>query len=326
MSERSTVRWGILSTARINHAVIPPIKALDYTTLYGVASRDARKAEVYAAEHGFKTSYGSYQGLLDDPEVDAVYISLPNGLHFEWIVKALERGKHVLCEKSITTTVDDVREIEQLAEKKGLWVMEGFMYRYHPFFRKILEYAQSDLVGELQNIQISRAARQANPQDIRLQPGLGPGVMGDVGCYCLNFCRAMMGSEPLSWHAHVRYDPQGVDMEALIRLVFAPQKTAQIFCSFTTNGSFATIIGASGCLHIVEPFACGEGPREFLYVPDAGQGPQRVEVVAEKTGHALEIEDFSKAVLERRAPYLSLADSIGNLTILQDVVERGHRL
>jgi D-xylose 1-dehydrogenase (NADP+, D-xylono-1,5-lactone-forming) len=326
MSESNMVRWGILSTAQINRAVIPQIKALDYTTLYGIASRDPHKAQAYAAEHGFEASYGGYQQLLDDPRVDAVYISLPNGMHYEWMVKALERGKHVLCEKSITTTVADVRAIKRLAEEKGLLVMEGFMYRYHPFFRKILEVAQSDLIGPIQNIQISRAARQSNPRDIRLQPGLGPGVMGDVGCYCLNFCRAVMGSEPSSWQSQVRTNEQGVDMEALIRLVFSPHQTAQIFCSFTTNGSFAAIIGAGGALHIAGPFATTAGTRDFLYLPDGGQTPERIEVVAEETGHALEIEDFSQAVLERRRPYLSLDDSIGNLTILQDVVENGQPL
>ncbi|OHB77772.1 MAG: hypothetical protein A2W31_14055 [Planctomycetes bacterium RBG_16_64_10] len=247
-------------------------------------------------------------------------------MHFEWIVKALERGKHVLCEKSITTRVDQVREVQRLAEQKGLWVMEGFMYRYHPSFRQILEYVQSDRIGTIQNIQVARAARQADPHDIRLQPALGPGVMGDVGCYCLNFCRALVGYEPASWHAHVRYDRQGVDMEALVLLVFAPQQTAQIFCSFTTNGSFASITGANGCLHIREPFETRAGRTDFLYLPTDGQPPTRVDVAADQTGHALEIEDFSQSILAHRPPHLSLDDSIGNLAILQDVVEHSQPL
>ena len=190
----------------------------------------------------------------------------------------------------------------------------------------MLEYAKSDYVGEIQNIQISRAAWQTNPQDIRLQPGLGPGVMGDVGCYCLNFCRAIMELEPTSWEAHVRYNERGVDIEALIRLIFTPQKTAQIFCSFTTNGSFASIIGSNGRLNIVEPFWVEEGEREFLYISNYGQTQERVTVTADKTGHALEIEDFTMAILENRPPFLSLDDSIGNLEILQDVVENSKQL
>ncbi len=326
MSQSKQVNWGILSTAKINHAVIPPIKNFAHANLYGIASRDLKKAATYAAAHGFEKSFGSYQNLLDDENIDAVYISLPNGLHYEWILKSLERGKHVLCEKSITTRTDEIREIKRVAQEQNLWVMEGFMYRYHPFFQKILQYANSKQIGEIQNIQISRAAWQRNPQDIRLHPGLGPGVMGDVGCYCLNFCRAIMGSEPESWDAHVRYNERGVDMEALVQLFFSPQKTAQIFCSFTTNGSFASIIGTMGRLNIVEPFWVRDGEREFLYISDDGQEQQRVQVSASKTGHALEIEDFTLAILENRLPYLSLDDSIGNLTILQDVVENGKPL
>jgi predicted dehydrogenase len=189
-----------------------------------------------------------------------------------------------------------------------------------------LEYAQSDLIGEIQSIQVSLAARQNNPQDIRLQPGLGPGVMGDVGCYCLNYCRAIMGMEPTSWQAHVRYDEQGIDMEASIRLIFAPQQTAQIFCSFTANGSFASILGKNGRLSIIEPFGVRVGEREFIYFPNNIYTPEIVNVSAEKTGHTLEIEDFTTAILENREPYLSLDDSIGNLTILQDVVDNGQPL
>ncbi len=320
------VHWGILSTAQINQAVLPAMAELEYATPYAVASRAQQTADAYARKHGISRAYGSYQALLDDEQVDAVYISLPNGLHHEWILKSLERGKHVLCEKSITTSVGQVREVKAAAERAGRWVMEGFMYRYHPFFQKIREYTASDRIGEIQNIQVSRAARQDDPSNIRLQPGLGPGCMGDVGCYCLNFCRALMAGEPSQWQSAVRTNEQGVDMEALIRLVFAPRQTAQIFCSFTTNGSYASIIGTRGSLQIPHPFATTEGTWEFYYTPEGQQTAQRVQVDAPRTGHWLEIEDFSRAVLDGRPPYLSLEDSIGNLTILEDVVERGQSL
>jgi xylose dehydrogenase (NAD/NADP) len=326
MTQHAIVNWGILSTARINQAVIPAIKSFKSAALYAIASRDAKKASSYAAEHGFAKSYGSYLGLLEDPEVNAVYISLPNGLHFEWIKKAIECGKHVLCEKSITTKVEEVREIKRIAIDKNVLVMEGFMYRYHPFFQKALEYTRSDLIGIIQNIQISLAAFQMDPQDIRLQPGLGPGVMGDVGCYCLNYCRAIMGMEPSSWEAFVRFNEKGIDMEASIQLIFGPQKTAQIFCSFTSNGSFASVLGKNGRMFIVEPFGVRVGEREFFYFPDNKRTPELVKISSDKTGHTLEIEDFTTAILEKRSPYLSLDDSIGNLTILEDILKNGRVL
>ena len=321
-----SIQWGILSTAQINQAVLPAMAGLEYTTPLAVASRSQRTADAYAKEYGIGRSYGSYQALLDDTQIDAIYISLPNGLHHEWILKALQRGKHVLCEKSITTSLQQVLEVKAAAEKSGCLVMEGFMYRYHPFFQKILEYTTSDRIGAIQNIQVSRAARQTDPSNIRLQPGLGPGCMGDVGCYCLNFCRTLMASEPIGWQSSVRTNAQGVDMEALVKLVFAPDRTAQVFSSFTTNGSYATVIGAHGSLQIPQPFATTEGVWEFFYTPEDQRTAESVQVNADRSGHWLEIEDFSRAILEDRAPYLSLQDSVGNLKVLEDVVENGQPL
>ncbi len=150
--------------------------------------------------------------------------------------------------------------------------------------------------------------------------------MGDVGCYCLNFCRALMAGEPSQWQSAVRYNEQRVDMEALVRLVFAPQRTAQVFCSFTTNGSYATIIGDRGSLQIPNPFATTRGTWEFFYTPEDQRASECVRVASGQTGHWLEIEDFSRAILEDRPPYLSLEESIGNLTILEDVVQHGQPL
>jgi D-xylose 1-dehydrogenase (NADP+, D-xylono-1,5-lactone-forming) len=319
---KKIINWGLLSTAKINNAVIPPIKEFKHSHLYAVASRTEERAAEYAKEHNIEKSYGSYQALLDDPDVDAVYISIPNGLHHEWIIKALDKGKHVLCEKSITTKLSEIEHIKQVAEEKNLLVMEAFMYRYHPYFQTILKYSQPDKIGEIQNIQVSRAAWQSNPNDVRLQPGLGPGAMGDVGCYCLNFIRAIMGEEPKSWESTVRYDEKGFDMEVAAQLVFSPPKTAQFFCSFTSNGSFANIIGNKGRLSINEPFWVGTGKRDFLYIDSDGKLETK-KVKAKKTGFHYEIEDLTICILEDRKPYLSLDDSIGNLRILEDIVENG---
>jgi len=320
---KTMINWGILSTAQINRAVIGPIKSFPKSCLYAIASRNQQNAEQYAKQHGFEKAYGSYEALLQDAAVEAVFISLPNGLHHEWIIKALEHGKHVLCEKSITTSESDIRHVKKVAEEKGLLVMEGFMYRYHPFFQKILEMCRSDKMGDIQNVQVSRCSWQKNPNDIRLQPGLGPGAMGDVGCYCLNFCRTIFNAEPKEWRAFVRYNEKDIDMETTAGLVFGPQQTAQFFCSFTSDGSFASIIGANGRLTITEPFWVGTGKREFLYFAGNGHTAERIPVTADKTGHALEIEDFTNAILGQRQPHLSLEDSIGNVRILEDIVEHG---
>ncbi len=320
---KDTINWGILSTAQINRAVIGPIKEFEKSRLYAVASRSREKAEAYAQKHGFEKAYGDYQSLLHDPAVDAVFISLPNGMHHEWILKSLEQGKHVLCEKSITTREWEVREVKKKAEEKGLLVMEGFMYRYHPFFQKILEVCRSGKLGDIRNVQVSRCSRQKNPNDIRLQPGLGPGAMGDVGCYCLNFCRTIYGAEPSEWKAFVHYNDKHIDMETTAGLVFGAEKTAQFFCSFTSTASFASIIGTKGRLNIVDPFWVRTGEKEFLCISEDGKTEERIKVRADKTGHALEIEDFTLAILENRQPCLSLEDSIGNLRILEDIVERG---
>jgi predicted dehydrogenase len=323
MAAKKVINWGILSTAEINRAVIPPIKSLSQAELYGIASRDHQKARNYARKNGFIKSYGSYQDLLDDPDIDAVYISLPNGLHHEWIMKSLAAGKHVLCEKSLVTSYVDMKEVMREAEERKLLVMEAFMFRYHAFFRKIEEYAKSDLVGRIHNIQTSFAYILDKKDDIRLNPDLGPGVMGDLGCYCLNFCRTLMGAEPFSWTSHVHYNDQGIDMEARVELLFSEERTAQIFSSFTTNGSFANIIGEKGRLNIIDPFRADTGKGEFLYFSADGKKREKVKVTAEKSGYFLEVEDFTNAILEHRKPGLSIEDSLNNILIMEDVVENG---
>ncbi len=324
MSKQS-INWGMLSTARINRQLVGPIKDYAKSNLYAVASRDEDKAKTYAAQNGFEKYYGNYQQLVDDPNVDAVYISLPNGMHHEWIKKCLEQGKHVLCEKAITTTLDDLLEIKELSEKYNLFVMEGFMYRYHPYFQKVFEICTSDMIGSIKNIQVSRCAPQKNPNDIRLIPGLGPGAMGDIGCYCLNYCRSLYQKEPVEWKAFVKDNHNQVDIETTATLIFGPQQTAQFYCSFTSTGSFASIIGDNGRLTFMEPFQVRTGNMDITYISNDHK-QEIISVHAEKTGHALEVIDFTNAIIENRNPYLSIDDSVGNIKIMQDIVENAPRI
>ncbi|MDX6388880.1 MAG: hypothetical protein QOD85_2682, partial [Gaiellaceae bacterium] len=187
------VRWGILSTARINHAVLEPARVTDKAEVIAVASRAAARAKDYAAEHGVERAYGSYEELLADPDVEAVYNSLPNSLHVDWSIRALEAGKHVLVEKPFSRHPAEVERAFAVAEKAGLLVMEAFMYRHHPQTRKLEEVVSSGAIGELRQLRSTFSFTLDKPDDIRWRPELDGGALMDLGCYCVSAFRLLAG-------------------------------------------------------------------------------------------------------------------------------------
>src|SRR5262245_43995156 len=181
------MRLGILSTARINRLVIPGARAADGVELVAVASRDRARAEEYAREWQIPRFHGSYEALLEDPGVDAVYISLPNGLHVEWSIRALEAGKNVLCEKPLDRRPAEVERAFDAADRSGRILMEAFMYRHHPQTRRLVELVQEGAIGELQLIRSAFSFTITNPDtNVRTQPALDGGSLMDVGCYCVS--------------------------------------------------------------------------------------------------------------------------------------------
>jgi D-xylose 1-dehydrogenase (NADP+, D-xylono-1,5-lactone-forming) len=191
-----TVQWGILSTARINDQFLAGLAESSQCSALALASRDGPRAEAYARERGIERAYGSYEELLADPEVDAVYISLPNSLHLEWTTRALRAGKHVLCEKPLSRRAADVEAAFDVAEAQGRLLMEAFMYRHNPQITRLIELVVSGTIGRLRLVRGSFSFLLPHQANVRLSQLLDGGALMDVGCYCVNAARLIAG-EPL---------------------------------------------------------------------------------------------------------------------------------
>ena len=243
-------RWGILSTANINRVVIAGARAANVEVV-AVASRDQRRADAYAREYDIPRAHGSYDALLADAGVDAVYISLPNSLHHEWTMRALEAGKHVLCEKPYSRRAADVEEAFDLAERRGLVLSEAFMWRHNPQTRRLLELVPE--IGELQTIRATFGFRLTREHDVRLRPELDGGSLMDVGCYCVSATR-LLGGEPERVQGEQVLGPSGVDVRFTGILRFANDVLAEFTSSFTHEHSGLEATGSDGKIVVPDPW------------------------------------------------------------------------
>src|SRR5665648_84974 len=212
MVERK-LRWGIMSTANIGRvAVIPAILSSKNGEVVAVASRDAQKAAEFATSLGISKSYGSYEALLDDETIEAVYIPLPNSLHYEWIIRAAKAGKHILCEKPLALNAAQYLEISAAVKEYNVLLLEAFMYRFHPRTEKMVELVQvAGALGSLRMIQSSFTFKLTLLDNIRLRADLGGGALMDVGCFCVNISRTLAGEEPVAVQATAQWTTTGVD-------------------------------------------------------------------------------------------------------------------
>jgi len=313
------LRWGLLGTARINHMVIPPLRASSRNRLDAVASRTPRRADEYAREWGIARALGSYEALLADPAIDAVYIALPNALHAEWSVRAVEAGKHVLCEKPLALSVAEVDAIAAAAAGSGRLVAEAFMYRHHPQSDLVVGLVRQGAIGEVRLMRGSFRFTHARPEDARWLLEMGGGSLWDVGCYPVSFSRMVMGTEPVEVSAEQVVGPTGVDIALSGVLRFPGGAVAQVDSSL--SAPFHTIMdisGTTGRLIVRNPFKPGIGATVDLV--DA-QGRVRTLAAADQELYSGEVEDLASAVLDGTPPRISLADSRGNTAALVALLE-----
>jgi len=306
-------RWGLLGTARINRAVIPPLRASQDNRLLAVASRDAARAAAYALEWGIERAHGSYEALLADEEIDAVYIPLPNHLHAEWAIKAAAAGKHVLCEKPLALRVDEVDAIEAAARKHGVVVAEAFMYRHHPQTLKVKQLLDEGAIGELRFVRGSFSFPLDNPSDYRLRPECGGGSLWDVGCYPLSFIRFLLGQEPVAVFGAQTSGPTGIDLTFAGQLAFANGVLAQIDCGFASAfRAELEVTGTTGVLRVRHPWKPLADQPILL---TRGEKTEAFPVEAQDR-YLLEIEDLAQAARGRRPPRVTLAESRGNVATI----------
>jgi predicted dehydrogenase len=318
------LNWGLLSTARINHRLIPAIRGADRAKLTAVASRSQGRAEAYAAEWEIPRAYGSYQALLDDPDIDVVYISLPNSLHAEWTVKAAQSGKHVLCEKPLALTLAECDEIIATADATHVVVMEAIMVLYHPLHHRARQLIQDGAVGEVTLARSSFSFFLDRPADVRWEPTLGGGSLWDVGSYPVSFMRWILG-EPDQVFGWQTLSESGVDKTFAGLLRYGSGALGLFDCGFQAPlRSRAEIAGTHGTLVIERPYPIA--PESRLLLRRRGEDESQVVAVAEKDAYQCEVEALTAAALDGATlavPLTSSRAKVATLLALYDSARRG---
>jgi len=308
----SRVTWGIVSTADINRKVIPGAQASEKVDLVAVASRDQGRADAYAREWGIPRAYGSYEGLLADPEIEAVYISLPNTLHAEWSIKALEAGKHVLCEKPFTRHPDEAEASFDAAERNGRLLSEAFMYRHNPQTAMLVELVREGAIGELRLIRSAFSYGLYDLENIRLRTDVEGGALMDVGCYNVSGSR-LLGGEPERVWGEAWYGPSGTDWVFTGTLRFPGDVLATFDCGTAlVNRDELEAIGSEGSLFLDDPWHCVEPVIELR----RDDGVERIELEREDS-YRLELENVSDAIRGEAELLLGREDAVGQARALE---------
>lgn len=308
----TAVRWGILSTAKINRLVLAGARKSDRVEVLAVASRDRQRAESYAREHGIERAYGSYEALLADPDVEAVYVPLPNSLHVVWTMGALAAGKHVLCEKPLTRRSEEAEAAFDAAERADLLLMEGFMYRHNPQTRTVQRLVDDGAIGELRLVRTAFSFSLTELGNVRMRPELDGGALMDVGCYCVNASR-MLAGEPERVTGEQVLAPSGVDVRFAGTMRFAGEVVAHFDAGFDVPYRAALeVVGSEGSIFVGDPWHCRapgidlvrDGVLDRIEVPPADS-------------YQLQLENFGDAIRGEAEPLLGRADAVGQATALQ---------
>ena len=320
-----TVRWGILSTADIGvRKVIPGIRRAARCEVVAIASRDAEAARAAAARLGIPTAHGSYEALLADPDVDAIYIPLPNHLHAEWTIAALRAGKHVLCEKPLAMTADEAQGMVDVAHESGLHLMEAFMYRHHPTWVAAMDLVDSGRIGTLTAVQSWFSYFNDDPENIRNIRDYGGGALFDIGCYSVNLSRMIFDGEPVRIKASLRRDPtSGVDVLTSAILDF-DDGIATFTCSTRSESDQRVdIYGTTGRISIGIPFNIPPDRPTSVFLTAGGDPPvaPATEVLEYPTAdpYAVEFERFATAVLDGGPTPVPPEDAVANLRVIDAI-------
>ena len=319
-----TVRWGILSTAEIGvGSVIPAIQGAARCEVAALASRDGRRAEAAAGRLGIPRAFGSYDELLADPDIDAVYNPLPNHLHAPLTIAALEAGKHVLCEKPIALSSAEAREMAAAGERTGRVLVEAFMYRLHPAWVTARDLVAAGRIGEILTIDAGFFFFNDDPADIRNVVEYGGGGLMDIGCYPINVARMLYGAEPDGVSAAITRDPgMGVDVLTSAILEFG-DRTATFTCGIrAAEAQWVTIVGREGRITLTSPFNPPPEGSEVQVWRDnrvPGDPPDEVLRMGRVDQYTLQAEAFAATVLDGVPPHLSLDDSIANMEAIERI-------
>ncbi len=309
-----TVRWGILSTARIAERVVEGCTLAPNASLVAVASRDGERARAYADEQLIERAYGSYEALLADPEIDAVYIPLPNSMHVPWTLRALEAGKHVLCEKPLARDPVQVEVAFDAAERAGRLLMEAFMWRFHPQTEVLASLVHERQIGELRYLRAAFGFALPDPGNVRWDASLEGGALMDVGCYCVSAFRLLCDGEPERVSGELAEGGDGVDARFAGVLRFAGDVLATFDCGMDVDRRYGIeVVGSEATLWVPNPW---QAPHPAIVMTRSGGEAETLRPEAVQP-YARQVEEFSAAVLGGPPPRLGRADALGQARAIQ---------
>ena len=322
----SKIKWGVISTSNFaRKTTIPAMQKAEYCDLKAVASRNINSAKQYAQQLGIQKAYGSYEELLADPEIEAVYIPLPNHKHLEWTKKSLEAGKHVLCEKPIGLNAAEAEELKSFAEKyPNLKVMEAFMYKLHPQYKKVKQWLAGKVIGDIKSVFASFSFYNDDLSNIRNIEEVGGGGLLDIGCYCISGIRFMMEREPKQVIGEIKYGPE-IKVDSLVSAVMDfGDTTANFICSIRAGYSQRMIIiGTKGNIEI-----------EFPFTPVLDDSANLQLNLSDKIEHfstekcnqyTIEFDLFSQSVLNDTPVPTPLDDAVANMKVIDAVRESAQK-
>lgn len=319
---KMSINWGVLGCAGIaEKEVIPGIISAGNANLYALSSRGAgKKLDTFCDKFNPVKSYTSYEELLDDPEIDAVYIPLPNALHYEWTLKAAEKKKHILCEKPLGINADEVKAMKEAADKNGILLMEAFAYRHSPLTKKVKSLVADGTIGKLKFVESHFTFHLNNRSDVRFDKTLAGGATYDVGCYNMNIIRHIIGSEPTTIFATGEVGEQsGVDESSCIMIEFNEGIKAVSYCSIISAPRCEyTIVGDMGVIHIPVHFNA-EGDTRIIITKESD-----IQEITINCPHnyMLEVEQFGRCILNGEKPLLTYEDSLNNAKVIDKALHQ----
>lgn len=320
------VRWGSLSTAKIaREKVLPAMQKSTYCEVTAIASRDISRARAVAGQLGIPRAYATYQELLADPEIDAVYIPLPNHMHVPWSIEALKAGKHVLCEKPIALSEEEaLRLVEEASRYPHLKIMEAFMYRFHPQWQRAKQLVDEGQIGRLRTIQSFFSYFNVDPQNIRNMADIGGGGLMDIGCYPISLSRFIFGAEPLRVFGTIEYDPDlRIDRLGSGILEFEHGTSSFTYGTQLVPYQRVNIFGTEGRIEIEIPFNAPPDKPCRIWLQRGREVEEITFEIADQ--YSIQGDLFSLAVLEDTDVPVPLEDPVANMRVIDAVVRSAQR-
>lgn len=321
-----SVKWGVLGTAYIfERDTAEGMKQAENCELYAIAGRSQEKAEAFKEKYGFQKAYGNYEDLLADPQVEAVYIPLPNTMHYEWTIKALKAKKHVLCEKPLAPTAKEAREMFETAREQGVFLMEAFAYQHSPYIAEVKKELENGTIGDVRYMEAALITSDYVEGNIRMRRETFGGSTYDLGVYCNSLILRMLGKEPEKIQAVSTFSTEGVDMYTAVLMEYENGVRANFDCGMvlaTEKNSALDRFQIHGTKGSIEAVKFGfNAPGELSYVVRNFEGMEEMKTVQVPQNYRLEVEQLGRCITDGETPAVSEAFSVANARIIDRILE-----